>query len=136
LASFLQATTIAGTWAYSVQNNPLTDAYAIFIISNNGTLILLNQRNDTIWYSNSSRAAQTPVAQLLDSGNFVVIDNVTSSSESYLWKSFDLGNKGQLLIYVVLAVSLTILSSAIFICRMCVRKPKTKGMYLLLATLN
>ena len=82
------------------QNNPLTDAYAIFITSNNGTLILLNQRNDTIWYLNSSRAAQTPVAQLLDSGNYVVIDNVTSSSQSYLWKSFDLGSKGQLLIYV------------------------------------
>ncbi len=71
------------------QNNPLTDPCGIFIISNNGTLILLNQRNDTIWYSNSARAAQNPVAQLLDSGNLVLIDNLTSSSESYLWKSFD-----------------------------------------------
>jgi hypothetical protein len=71
------------------RNNPLTDTSGVFTISNNGTLILLDQRNDTIWYSNSSRAAQTPVAQLLDSGNFVVIDKVTSSSESYLWESFD-----------------------------------------------
>ena len=71
------------------QNNPLTDPCGIFIISNNGTLVLLNQRNDTIWYSNSARAAQNPVAQLLDSGNLVLIDNLTLSSESYLWKSFD-----------------------------------------------
>uniref|UniRef100_A0A2N9H5Z0 non-specific serine/threonine protein kinase n=1 Tax=Fagus sylvatica TaxID=28930 RepID=A0A2N9H5Z0_FAGSY len=71
------------------RNNPLTDLSGVFTINNNGTLILLDQRNDTIWYSNSSRAAQTPVAQLLDSGNFVVKDKVTSSSESYLWESFD-----------------------------------------------
>ena len=71
------------------QKNPLTDVSGVFTISNNGTLILLNQRNNTIWDSNSSRAAQTPVAQLLDPGNFVVKDKVTSSSESYLWESFD-----------------------------------------------
>jgi hypothetical protein len=71
------------------QKNPLTDVSGVFTISNNGTLILLDQRNDTIWYSNSSRAAQTPVAQLLDSGNLVLKDNLTSSSEDYLWKSFD-----------------------------------------------
>ena len=71
------------------QNNPLTDASGVFTISNNGTLILLNQRNHTIWYSNLSRVAQTPVAQLLDSGNLVLEDTVTSSSKSYLWKSFD-----------------------------------------------
>ena len=46
------------------QNNPLTDTYGVFTITSNGTLVLLNQRNQTIWYSNSSRAAQTPVAQL------------------------------------------------------------------------
>ncbi len=71
------------------QKNPLTDVSGVFTISNNGTLILLDQRNDTIWYSNSSRAAKTPVAQLLDSGNLVLKDNLTSSSEGYLWKSFD-----------------------------------------------
>ena len=73
------------------QNNPLTAAYGVFTISNNGTFLLLNQRNHTIWYSNSSRAAQTPVAQLLDSGNLVLIDvnDTSNSSESYLWKSFD-----------------------------------------------
>ena len=71
------------------QNNPLTDVSGVFTISNNCTLILLNQRNDTIWDSNSSKAAQTPIAQLLDSGNLVLKDNLTSSSEDYLWKSFD-----------------------------------------------
>jgi hypothetical protein len=70
-------------------NNPLTDLFGAFTISNNGTLILLNHRNDTIWYLNSLRAAQSPVAQLLDSGNLVLVDNVVLSSEGYLWKSFD-----------------------------------------------
>ena len=71
-------------------NNSLTDPSGVFTISNNGTLILLNQRNDTIWYSNSSRTAQNPIAKLLDYGNFVVIDDVTTSAESSvegLWLS-------------------------------------------------
>ena len=63
------------------QNSPVTDPSGVFTISSNGTLVLLNQSNHTIWYSNPSRPAHIPVAQLLD--------NVTSTSESYLWKSFD-----------------------------------------------
>nr|POE76379.1 receptor-like serine/threonine-protein kinase sd1-8 [Quercus suber] len=71
------------------QNSPVTDPSGVFTISNNGTLVLLNQSNHTIWYSNPSRPAQIPVAQLLSSGNLVLIDNVNSTSESYLWKSYD-----------------------------------------------
>uniref|UniRef100_A0A7N2MA83 Receptor-like serine/threonine-protein kinase n=1 Tax=Quercus lobata TaxID=97700 RepID=A0A7N2MA83_QUELO len=71
------------------QNSPVTDPSAIFTISDSGTLVLLNQSNHTIWYSNPSRPAQIPVAQLLSSGNLVLIDKVTSTSESYLWKSYD-----------------------------------------------
>ena len=71
------------------QNSPVTDPSGVFTISNNGTLVLLNQSNHTIWYSNPSRPAQIPVAQLLSSGNLVLIDNVTSNSEGYLWKSYD-----------------------------------------------
>jgi len=44
------------------QNNLLTDPSGV---SNNQTLILLNQRNLTIWHLDSPRAAQTLVAQLL-----------------------------------------------------------------------
>ena len=44
------------------QNSPVTDPSAVFTISNNGTLVLLNQSNHTIWYSNPSRPAQIPVA--------------------------------------------------------------------------
>jgi len=71
------------------QNTPVTDRSGVFTISNNGALVLLNQSNHIIWYSNPSRRAQIPVAQLLDSGNLVLIDNATSTSESYLWKSYD-----------------------------------------------
>ena len=71
------------------QNSPVTDPSGVFTISDNGALVLLNQSNHPIWYSNPSRPAQIPVAQLLDSGNLVLIDNATSTSESYLWKSYD-----------------------------------------------
>ena len=67
-----------GIW---YKKTPGTDPSGVFTISSNGTLVLLNQSNHTIWYSNPSRPAHIPVAQLLD--------NVTSTSESYLWKSFD-----------------------------------------------
>ncbi|KAE8692217.1 Receptor-like serine/threonine-protein kinase SD1-8 [Hibiscus syriacus] len=40
-----------------------------------------------IWSTNSSRSANNPVAQLLDSGNFVVKDEDTDEdTESYLWE--------------------------------------------------
>ncbi|KAM3696599.1 hypothetical protein ACB098_06G052400 [Castanea mollissima] len=71
------------------QNSPVTNPSGVFTISNNGTLFLLNQSNHNIWYSNPSRPAQIPVAQLLDSGNLVLTDKATSTSESYLWKSYD-----------------------------------------------
>ncbi|XP_055960598.1 G-type lectin S-receptor-like serine/threonine-protein kinase At4g27290 [Mercurialis annua] len=63
---------------------------AIFELSLNqrGSLILLNQENLTIWSANTSRAVQNPVAQLLDSGNFVIRDEKDINPENYLWQSF------------------------------------------------
>lgn len=57
-----------------------------------GILVLLNATNSIIWSSNTSRsnAANTPVAQLLDSGNLVVKDAGTGMAENFFhWQSFD-----------------------------------------------
>ncbi|TYH86908.1 hypothetical protein ES332_D01G077400v1 [Gossypium tomentosum] len=43
-----------------------------------------------IWFSNASRnAVEEPIAQLLDSGNFVVKDRNDNDPTKFLWQSFD-----------------------------------------------
>ncbi|KAJ9671815.1 hypothetical protein PVL29_025496 [Vitis rotundifolia] len=71
------------------RNNPITDSHGVSTISINGTLVLLNQEGSVVWYSGLSGIAENPVAQLLDSGNFVLRDSLSKSSQSYLWQSFD-----------------------------------------------
>ncbi|XWS51980.1 hypothetical protein CRYUN_Cryun11dG0028300 [Craigia yunnanensis] len=60
------------------RNNPIA-------IIKNG-LILSNHTNSVIWSSNTIKMAESPIAQLLDSGNAMVSSD---SSESCLWQSFD-----------------------------------------------
>ncbi|PON81477.1 S-locus glycoprotein [Trema orientale] len=73
------------------RNNPLTDSYGEFTISNNSNqLVLLNRSKTVVWSSNSlERVAKIPVAQLLDSGNLLLRDIENQNSELYLWQSFD-----------------------------------------------
>lgn len=71
------------------RNNPLSGLYGNLTISNNGNFVLLNRNGSSIWSSNISRIPKSPVVQLLDSGNLVLRDNVSTSSGSYLWQSFD-----------------------------------------------
>ncbi|PON53023.1 S-receptor-like serine/threonine-protein kinase, partial [Parasponia andersonii] len=73
------------------RNNPLTDSFGEFTISNNSNqLVLLNRSKTVVWSSNSSdRVAKNPVAQLLDSGNLVLRDNENQNTQLYLWQSFD-----------------------------------------------
>ncbi|KAK9209460.1 hypothetical protein WN944_001826 [Citrus x changshan-huyou] len=71
------------------RNNPITEKNGVLTFSNNGSLLLLNQEKSAIWSSNSSRMLENPVAQLLDSGNLVLRDNISRSSEEYMWQSFD-----------------------------------------------
>nr|GMD80802.1 G-type lectin S-receptor-like serine/threonine-protein kinase At4g27290 [Ipomoea batatas] len=62
---------------------------AVLKIINPGRLVLIDAKNDTIWSSNTSRSAQNPMAQLLDSGNLVVRDSEDENPENFLWQSFD-----------------------------------------------
>ncbi|KAL5548103.1 hypothetical protein UlMin_003334 [Ulmus minor] len=73
------------------RNTPLTYSYGEFTVNNKtNQLVLLNQLKEIVWSSNSSkRVAKNPVAQLLESGNLVLRESESLSSELYLWQSFD-----------------------------------------------
>ncbi|XP_039161850.1 G-type lectin S-receptor-like serine/threonine-protein kinase At4g27290 [Eucalyptus grandis] len=72
------------------RNNPLAERSGVLTFSTVGNLVLLNQSNGVVWSSKSSRVLQNPVVQLLDSGNLVIWDKFSSSSnEAYSWQSFD-----------------------------------------------
>ncbi|KAG1368212.1 receptor-like serine/threonine-protein kinase SD1-8 [Cocos nucifera] len=66
---------------------PLTNNTGILNISSDGNLVLSNRAAKVFWSANSSKAS-SPVAQLLDTGNFVLKEG-TNDSDSLLWQSFD-----------------------------------------------
>lgn len=72
---------------------PLQNSEGFLTLSKDGKLLLLNETGVVVWSSNRSRAATSPGAQLLDSGNFIVKDVGDQydhgNSENYLWQSFD-----------------------------------------------
>ena len=71
------------------RDKPLVNSGGSLTFGNDGKLILLSHTRSVLWSSNSSRAARNPVAQLLDSGSFVLKDFEDGISEEYLWQSFD-----------------------------------------------
>ncbi|XP_024160059.1 G-type lectin S-receptor-like serine/threonine-protein kinase At4g27290 [Rosa chinensis] len=71
------------------RENPIPGSDGALTLTENGTLVLLDQMNNTVWYSNFSTVVEDPVAQLLETGNFVVRDKATAGSESFVWQSFD-----------------------------------------------
>ncbi|KAL8512892.1 hypothetical protein ACS0TY_019153 [Phlomoides rotata] len=71
------------------RDNPLKDASGVLKVVEPGILVLVNSTNDIIWSTNTSRSVQTPVAQLLDSGNLVVKDANDDNPENFLWQSFN-----------------------------------------------
>ncbi|KAL5737873.1 hypothetical protein ACOSP7_030634 [Xanthoceras sorbifolium] len=71
------------------RNNPIIDRQGVLTINNYGNLVLLNKTKGIIWSSNTSGEVENPVAQLLDTGNLVLRDNISTGSGSYLWQSFD-----------------------------------------------
>ncbi|GMJ13804.1 hypothetical protein like AT4G27290 [Hibiscus trionum] len=77
------------------REKPVTDSQAFLNISSTVYPFIFDGQNTTVWSTNSSGAAKNPVAQLLDSGNFVVKD-ADEVTESYLWESFDFPSDTQL----------------------------------------
>ncbi|XP_017980558.1 PREDICTED: G-type lectin S-receptor-like serine/threonine-protein kinase At4g27290 [Theobroma cacao] len=89
-----------GIWYKKVSNGtvvwvenretPISDNKGVLLFSNHGILWLLNSTNCTVWSSNTSKAAQEPVAHLLNSGNLVVKNGKDNNpAEDNLWQSFD-----------------------------------------------
>ncbi|KAH0760293.1 hypothetical protein KY290_023786 [Solanum tuberosum] len=71
------------------RENPLNNtSSAVLKVTRPGILALLNDKNETIWSTNTSRSVQNPVAVLLDSGNLVVKEANDNSPEDFLWQSF------------------------------------------------
>ncbi|KAK6946804.1 Serine-threonine/tyrosine-protein kinase, catalytic domain [Dillenia turbinata] len=70
-------------------NFPLLDKSGVLEIGNDGNLVLLNSTRDVIWSSGLSTMVNGTVAQLLDSGNLVLMESSSADSKNYLWQSFD-----------------------------------------------
>ncbi|OMO76618.1 hypothetical protein CCACVL1_15527 [Corchorus capsularis] len=70
------------------KNNPLRDSSGILMISNDGNLVLLNGNKEIVWSTSNDTnpTSSNTSAQLLDSGNLVLLDNTTGTS---IWESFE-----------------------------------------------
>ncbi|WKA12319.1 hypothetical protein VitviT2T_029716 [Vitis vinifera] len=71
------------------RESPLTDSSGVLKVTQQGTLVLVNDTNGILWNSSSSRSAQDPNAQLLESGNLVMRNGNDGDPENFLWQSFD-----------------------------------------------
>ena len=71
------------------RENPLNDSSGVLKVTSQGILVVLDGANKTLWSSTSSRPAQNPNAQLLDTGNLVIKNGNDGNPENFLWQSFD-----------------------------------------------
>ncbi|RVW91458.1 G-type lectin S-receptor-like serine/threonine-protein kinase [Vitis vinifera] len=71
------------------RESPLTDSSGVLKVTQQGILVVVSGTNGILWNSNSSRSAQDPNAQLLESGNLVMRNGYDSDPENFLWQSFD-----------------------------------------------
>ncbi|XP_021719433.1 G-type lectin S-receptor-like serine/threonine-protein kinase At1g11300 [Chenopodium quinoa] len=75
-------------WIANRDNPLINSSDGVFGISENGNLQVLDGQNKSIWSTNISQGhqANNSVAQLLDTGNLVLISNVSGET---IWQSFD-----------------------------------------------
>ena len=71
------------------RESPLTDSLGVLKVTQQGILVVVSGTNGILWNSNSSRSAQDPNAQLLESGNLVMRNGYDSDPENFLWQSSD-----------------------------------------------
>ena len=65
------------------RNSPITDSQGILNISDDGSLVLINGKQNLVWSSNPSQVpTDKPFLQLLDSGNLVLSRKTKMGSES------------------------------------------------------
>ncbi len=71
------------------RDTPLNPTSGALKLVEQGILVHKDDANNTIWSSNSSGSATNPIAQLLDTGNFIVKDGKENNAKNILWQSFD-----------------------------------------------
>ncbi|KAM4103077.1 hypothetical protein ACJW30_06G052400 [Castanea mollissima] len=87
LGIWYRISTDAVVWVAN-RDTPLYNNSGVLKITDKGDIVLLNNTS-IVWSSNTSRAADSPVLQLLNSGNLVVKDGSGNNLENFLWQSFD-----------------------------------------------
>uniref|UniRef100_A0A6N2MF61 non-specific serine/threonine protein kinase n=1 Tax=Salix viminalis TaxID=40686 RepID=A0A6N2MF61_SALVM len=73
------------TWVAN-RETPLKDRSGFLSFTQQGVLLLINGNKDIIWSSNTTKNVESPVMQLLNSGNLVVKDG---KDNSFIWQSFE-----------------------------------------------
>ncbi|PIA38451.1 hypothetical protein AQUCO_02800277v1 [Aquilegia coerulea] len=71
------------------RESPLKDTSGVLKIGASGNIVVVNQTEGVIWSSNVSKTVDNPILEFLESGNLVLRDVNNSSSETYVWQSFD-----------------------------------------------
>lgn len=67
---------------------PLGNSSGVLNVTDGGNLVILNGLGTVIWSTNTSKAAEKPIVQLLETGNLVVVEE--RNPANILWQSFDL----------------------------------------------
>ncbi|XP_018730604.2 G-type lectin S-receptor-like serine/threonine-protein kinase At1g11330 isoform X1 [Eucalyptus grandis] len=73
------------------RKNPILDSSGVMTISGDGNLVVMNGKRELVWSSNVSNSVTNAKAQLLDSGNLVLLKQSSNSSANdaeNLWESF------------------------------------------------
>ncbi|XP_047948646.1 G-type lectin S-receptor-like serine/threonine-protein kinase At4g27290 isoform X2 [Salvia hispanica] len=73
------------------RNHPISASESpVLMISENASLVI-SSGTSIIWSANNASgvASSNPVLHLLDSGNLVLVDDTSTTTEEYLWQSFD-----------------------------------------------
>ncbi|XP_010538687.1 PREDICTED: receptor-like serine/threonine-protein kinase SD1-8 isoform X2 [Tarenaya hassleriana] len=70
------------------RDNPLSNSSGTLKISDRN-LALFDQADNPVWSTNLTGEVKSPVAELLDNGNFVFRDSENNNPDEFLWQSFD-----------------------------------------------
>lgn len=66
------------------RESPVPDTSGILKIDTTGNIIILNEKENIIWSSNSSNTVDDPIIEFLVSGNLVVREASSADPDSYL----------------------------------------------------
>uniref|UniRef100_A0A2N9HW38 non-specific serine/threonine protein kinase n=1 Tax=Fagus sylvatica TaxID=28930 RepID=A0A2N9HW38_FAGSY len=95
------------------RDSPIDNSSGILMINSTGTLVLLSQNKSVVWSTSSLKQAQTPLLQLLDTGNLVLTDEKNGVKLGWdlkrglnrrliAWKNWDDPSSGDLIIEMTL----------------------------------